>query len=115
MKILFIPVSKKIKKKNFKNYLKCFLYDIRIILKNFLLTKKATKNTQGYIDSAIQSNAYVFQLPYSYCIVFSKILNSIFDGVFIHWKFTNDRNDKNINLKLITLSKKFNIKKIIID
>ena len=115
MKILFIPVSKKIKKKNFKNYLKCFLYDIQIILKNFLFNKKITKNTHGYIESAIYSNAKVFELPYIYCIIFSKILNLIFDGVLIHWKFTTDRNDKSINLKLIKLSKKFSIKKVIID
>ena len=115
MKILLIPVTRKIREKTFKNYLKCFLYDIRIILQNFLPTRKATTNTQGYIDSAIHSNSYVFELPYNYCMFFSKILNSIFDGVFIHWKFTNDRNDKNINLKLIKLSKKFDIKKVIID
>ena len=114
-KILLIPVTIKIKEKNIRNYFKCFFYDIRIILKNFLLTRKATKSTQGYIDSAIHSNAYVFELPYSYCIIFSKILNLIFDGIFIHWKFTSDRNDKNINLKLIKLSKKFSIKKIIVD
>ena len=115
MKILLIPVTRKIREKTFKNYLKCFLYDIRIILQNFLPTRKASKNTQGYIDSAIHSNSYVFELPYNYCMFFSKILNLIFDGIFIHWKFTNDRNDKNINLKLIKLSKKFNIKKVIID
>ena len=114
-KILYVPVTKKIKEKNFKNYFKCFLYDIRIILKNFLFKRKATNSTQGYIESAIHSNANVFELPYSYCIIFSKILNLIFDGVFINWKFTNDRNDKNINLKLIKLSKKFSIKKVIID
>jgi hypothetical protein len=115
MKILYVPVTKKVKEKNFKNYLKYFLYDVQIILKNFLLNKKITKNTHGYIESAIYSNAKVFELPYIYCIVFSKILNLIFDGVLIHWKFTMDRNDKNINLKLIELSKKFSIKKVIID
>ena len=115
MKILLIPVTKKITEKNFKNYFKCFLYDVRIILQNFLFTRKASNNTHGYIDSAIHSNAYVFELPYNYCIFFSKVLNSIFDGVFIHWKFTNDRNDKKINFKLIKLSNKFNKKKVIID
>ena len=115
MRILYIPVTKKITEKNFINYLKCFLYDVRIILKNFIFNKKASKSTEGYIDSAIHSNAWVLELPYRYCIIFSKILNLIFDGVFIHWKFTNNRNDTNINLKLINLSKKFSIKKVIID
>ena len=115
MRILYIPVTKKITEKNFINYLKCFFYDVRIILKNFIFNKKASKSTEGYIDSAIHSNAWVLELPYRYCIIFSKILNLIFDGVFIHWKFTNNRNDTNINLKLINLSKKFSIKKVIID
>ena len=111
MKILYIPVTKKIKEKNFKNYLKCFLFDIKIILKNFSFNKSATNNTSGFIDSAIHSNAFTFELPYSYCILFSKILNSIFDGIFINWKFTNYRSDGNdIETKLIKLSKKFKIK-----
>ncbi len=116
MKILYIPVTKKIKEKNFKNYLKCFLYDIKIIFKNFSFRRKASKSTSGYIDSAIHSNAFTFELPYNYCIFFSKILNSIFDGIFINWKFTNYRSDlDNIELKLIKLSQKFKIKKVIVD
>ena len=116
MKILYIPVSKKIKEKNLINSFKCFIFNIRIILKNFLITRNITKSTQGYIDSALHSNAKVFELPYNYCIFFSKILNLIFDGVFINFKFTNDRTDKkNINLKLIKLSKKFDKKKVIVD
>jgi hypothetical protein len=74
-----------------------------------------TKNTHGYIDSAIHSNAFVFELPYNYCLIFSKVLNLIFDALFVNWKFTNDRNDRNINLKLIEISKKFKIKKVIVD
>ena len=116
MKILYIPVTKKIKEKNFKNYLKCFLFDIKIILKNFSFNKRATNNTSGFIDSAIHSNTFTFELPYSYCILFSKILNSLFDGIFINWKFTNYRSDANdIETKLIKLSKKFKIKKVIVD
>ena len=116
MKILYIPVTKKISEKNFKNYLKCFVYDIYIVLKNFSFNRKITKSTSGYIDSAIHSNAYTFELPYNYCIIFSKILNLIFDGIFVNWKFTNLRSDKNnLELKLIKLSKKFNIKKVIVD
>lgn len=116
MKILYIPVTKKIKEKNFKNYFKCFLYDAYIIFKNFSFDRKATNSTSGYIDSAIHSNAYTFELPYNYCIFFSKILNLLFDGIFVNWKFTNDRSDvNNLELKLIKLSKKFNIKKVIVD
>ena len=116
MKILYIPVTKKITEKNLKNYLKCFLYDIYIILKNFSFNKKITKNTSGYIDSAIHSNAYTFELPYHYCIFFSKVLNLFFDGLFVNWKFTNLRSDRNnLELKLIKLSNKFSIKKVIVD
>ena len=113
MKILYIPVTKKIKEKNFKNYFKCFLYDIKIILKNFSFNKRATNNTSGFIDSAIHSNAFTFELPYSYCMFFSKILNSLFDCIFINWKFTNYRSDiSDIETKLIKLSNKFSILRI---
>ena len=116
MKILYIPVTKKITEENLKNYIKCFLYDIYIVVKNLSFKRKATKSTSGYIDAAIHSNAYVLELPYNYCIIFSKILNLIFDGIFVNWKFTNLRSDKNnLELKLIKLSKKFNIKKVIVD
>ena len=115
MKILYIPVTKKIKEKNFKNYIKCFLYDIYTILKNFTFSNKVTKNTSGYIESAIYSNAKIFEVPYNYCIFFSRILNLLFDGIFVNWKFTNYRSDENLELKLIKLSKKYNIKKVIID
>ena len=113
MKLLYIPVTKKITEENFKNYLKCFFYDIYIVLKNFSFNRKITKSTSGYIDSAIHSNAYTFELPYNYCILFSKILNLIFDGIFVNWKFTNLRNDKNnLELKLIKLSKNLILKKL---
>ena len=116
MRILYIPVTKKIIEKNFTNYVKCFLFDIYIILKNFSFNRKATKSTSGYVDAAIHSNAYVIELPYSYCIIFSKILNFLFDGIFINWKFTNYRKDKeDIEKKLLILSKLFNIKKVIVD
>ena len=116
MKIIYIPVAKKIKEKNFKNYLICFLYDIYIILKNFSFNKKITKSTSGYIDAAMHSNAYVLELPYNYCLIFSKILNLFFDGIFVNWKFTNYRKDqKDLETKLLKLSRLFNIKKVIID
>ena len=115
MKILYIPVTKKIKEKNFKNYVLCIFYDIYVVLKNFFFKKKISKNTSGYIDAAIYSNAYVLELPYNYCIFFSKILNLLFDGIFVNWKFTNNRNDQNLESKLILLSKKYNIKKILFD
>jgi glycosyltransferase involved in cell wall biosynthesis len=116
MKILYIPATKKIKERNFKNYLKCFLYDIYIVLKNFSINRKVTKNTSGYIDAALYSNAHVLELPYNYCLIFSKILNLFFDGIFINWKFTNYRKDKqDLEKKLLKLSKIFNIKKVIVD
>ena len=116
MKILYIPVTRKISERNFKNNLKCILYDIYVVLKNFSFKRKITKNTSGYIDAAIHSNAYVFELPYNYCLIFSKILNLFFDGIFINWKFTNYRKDiQEIEKKLIKLSKKFHIKKVIVD
>lgn len=116
MKILYIPETKKITEKNFKNYLKCFFYDLYIFLKNFSFNRKVTKNTSGYINAAIYSNAYVFELPYKYCLIFSKILNLFFDGIFVNWKFTNYRKDKEVvEKKLLKLSKQFNIKKVIVD
>ena len=115
MKILYIPVAKKIEENNLKNYFKCFMYNIKTILKNFKIKKRTTNSTQGYIEAAIYSNTFVFELPFNYCIFFSKILNLFFDGVFINWKFTNDRHDENLNLKLIKLSQNFTIKKVIID
>jgi len=116
MKILYIPVTKKIKEKNFKNYLICFLYDIYIILKNFFFSRKITHGTTGYIDAAIHSNAQVLELPYNYCLIFSKILNLFFDGIFVNWKLTNYRKDnKDLETKLLKLSSLFNIKKVIID
>ena len=116
MKILYIPVTKKIKEKNFKNYLICLFYNIYVVLKNFFFNKKISKNTSGYIEAAIYSNAYVLELPYNYCIFFSKILNLFFDSIFINWKFTNYRNDKDdLEKKLLKLSKIFSIKKVIVD
>ena len=116
MKILYIPVTKKIKEKNFISHFKSFLYDIKIVLKNFTFNRKASKSTSGYIDSAIHSNAFTFELPYSYCIFFSRIINYFFDGIFVNWKFTNYRSDlDDIEQKLINLSQKFKIKKVIVD
>ena len=117
MKILYIPETKKIKEKNFKNYVMCLFYNIYVVLKNFSFNKKKiSKNTSGYIDAAIYSNAYVLELPYNYCLFFSKVLNLFFDGIFVNWKFTNYRNDKeDLEKKLLKLSRIFNIKKIIVD
>lgn len=115
MKILYIPQTIKIREKSIINFLKCVLYDIYIILKNISFHKKAKKNTSGYFDSSIHVNAFTFELPYNFCIIFSTILNKIFDGIFINWKFTNLRNDPNLELKLIKLSRKFKIKKVIVD
>ncbi len=115
MKILYIPVTKKIIQKDLINSVKCFLYDIYIISKNFFFYRKASKDTSGYIESAIHSNAYTLELPYNYCIIFSKILNLFFDGIFVNWKFTNSHDTKEVEFKLVNLSKKFKIKKVIVD
>ena len=116
MRILYIPVTKKIKEKNFRNYVMCLFYNIYVVVKNFSLNKKISKNTSGYIDAAIYSNAYVLELPYNYCVFFSKVLNLFFDGIFVNWKFTNYRSDKeDLEKKLLKLSKIFNIKKVIVD
>ena len=115
MRILYIPVTKKITEKNFINSMKCFFYDIYVIFKNLFFYRRATGNTSGYIDSAIHSNAFTFELPYNYCIIFSKILNLLFDGIFVNWKFTNLNEKDDRELKLIKLSKKFKIKKVIVD
>ena len=86
------------------------------MLRHFSLKKEISKNTSGYIYAAIHSNAFVLELPYNYCIFFSKILNLFFDSIFINWKFTNYRNDKeDLEKKLLKLSKIFNIKKVIVD
>ena len=111
MRILYIPVTKKITQKDFINSVKCFLYDIYIILKNFFFNRKASKGTSGYIESAIHSNVYTFELPYNYCIIFSKILNLLFDVIFINWKFTNSHDRKEVEFKLVNLSKNLKLKK----
>ena len=115
MRILYIPVTKKITEKNFTNSIKCFLYDVYIIFKNFFFNRKASNGTSGYIEAAIHTNAYTFELPYNYCIIFSKILNLLFDGIFVNWKFTNSHDREEVESKLIKLSKKFKIKKVIVD
>ena len=116
MKIIYIPVTKKITERSLKNYIKCFIYDIYIILKNFFPNRKITKSTSGYIDAAIHSNAFVVEIPYRFCLIFSKIFNLFFDGIFVNWKFTNYRKDKEeLENKLLKLSKTYSIKKVIVD
>ena len=117
IKIIYIPPAViKIRKKNIKNLLKSFLYEIYILLKNFyLLRNSRVNNTSGYVEDAIYSNAYVFELPFNYAIFFSKILNYFFDGIFVNWKFDKYRNPENTELGLIKLSEKYKIKKVIVD
>ena len=43
------------------------------------------------------------------------MINHFFDAIFINWKFTNFRDDKNLESKLIHLCNKFKIKKILVD
>ena len=120
LKLLYIPPAPfKIRKKKLIILILSILYDHYIIFKNFknLFVKKKSKlnSTSGYIEDSIYSNAYIFTLPYNYCIFFSKILNIFFDGIFVNWKYDKFRNPENTKLGFINLSKKFSIKKVIVD
>jgi len=114
-KIIYIPAVTKIKNKKLKDYLKCFFYNFVIIFRNFNLNKKTRPDTSGYIDTALHTNANILELPYSLTIFLSKFLNFFFDGIFINFKFTNSRNKFETYSKLLKLSNKFKIKKVIID
>ena len=59
MRIIYIPVTKKITEKNFKNYFKCFLYDIYIILKNFSFNRQ---QEHPVILKLQYSNSFVVEL-----------------------------------------------------
>jgi len=117
LKLIYIPPALfKIRKKNFKKLFLSIIYDFYIIFKNFFFIRYSkTNSTSGYIEDALYSNAYVFTLPYNFCLFFSKILNIFFDGLFISIKFDKFRNPENTFIVLSKLSKKFKIKKIILD
>lgn len=115
MKIIYIPPALKIKNENIFNFLKCVIYDLKIILRNFFFNRKITKNTSGYFEASIHAKFFVLEIPYKYAIFFSKILNYFFEAIIINWKFTNLRNDKYFNQKLFKISDQFSILKIIAD
>ena len=120
LKFLYIPPAPfKVREKKIIILIISILYDHYIIFKNLknLFFKKKSKinSTSGYIEDSIYSNAYIFTLPYNYCIFFSKILNIFFDGIFVNLKYDKYRNPENTKLGLIKLSKKFNIKKVLVD
>ena len=116
-KILYIrPTSVKIKKKNFFLYIKYFLFELYKIIQNFNFKRKSrNKHTSGFIEDAFYSNAYIVELPYILTIFFSKILNLFFDAIVIDYKFDKFRNNNLTELGLNRISKKFKIKKILID
>lgn len=93
----------------------CVTHDLKIILKNFFKKKTLNKSTSGFVEQSLEKNFKVIELPYFITIFFSNILNTFFDGVFINWKFTNLRNDKNLEKKLLKLCKEFKNKKVLID
>lgn len=91
------------------------IHDLKIILKNFFKKKTLNKSTSGFVEQSLEANFKVIELPYFITIFFSNILNIFFDGVFINWKFTNLRDDKNLERKLLKLCKEFKNKKVLID
>jgi glycosyltransferase involved in cell wall biosynthesis len=93
----------------------CVIHDLKIILKNFFKKKTLNKSTSGFVEQSLEKNFKVIELPYFITIFFSNILNTFFDGVFINWKFTNLRDDKNLERKLLKLCKKIKNKKVLID
>jgi len=93
----------------------CVIHDLKIILKNFFKKKTLNKSTSGFVEQSLEKNFLVIELPYFITIFFSNILNTFFDGVFINWKFTNLRDDKNLERKLLKLCKKIKNKKVLID
>ena len=107
-KIIYIPPSYKINEKKFLNILICIFYELKTILKNFFKSKNSNNNTSGFIEQSLHINFKVYEFPYFFTNIFIRILDVFFDGMFINWKFTNFRNDKNLEKKILNLSKKFN-------
>ncbi len=78
MKIIYIPPALKIKNENIFNFLKCVIYDLKIILRNFILNRKITKNTSGYFEASIHAKFFVLEIPYKYAIFFFKNIKLFF-------------------------------------
>ena len=114
-KIIYIPPTYKIKKKNFINSAICIIHDLKTLIKNLFKNKYFSNSTSGYIEQSLHVNFKVFEIPYSYSIFFSKYINNNYEGIFINWKFTNLRSDLSLEDKLLTLCEKFKIKKVLID
>ena len=114
-KIIYIPVSYKIEKKNFINLLICVYYDFKTLIKGLFKINVSNKSTSGFVEQSLSLNFKVIELPYSFSIFFSHLISYFFDAIFINWKFTNFRNDENLENKLIHLCNKFKIKKVLVD
>ncbi len=114
-KIVYIPVSYKIEKKNFINLLICVYYDFKSLIKGFFKNNDLNRSTSGFVEQSLKLNFKIVELPYSFSLIFYHLINYFFDAIFINWKFTNFRNDKNLESKLIHLCNKFKIKKILVD
>jgi len=114
-KIIYIPPSYKINEKKFLNILICIFYEFKTILKNFYKSKNSNNNTSGFIEQSLHTNFKVYEFPYFFTNIFIRILDIFFDGMFINWKFTNFRNDKNLEKKILNLCKKFKNKKVLVD
>ncbi len=114
-RIIYIPPSYKINSKSIVNTLLCILFDFKTILKNFFKKKNINKSTSGFVEQSLETNFKVVELPYFFLVFFGKILNFFYDGIFINWKFTNLRDDKNLEKKLLNLCKKFKKKKVLVD
>ena len=114
-KIIYIPVSYKIKKKNLINLLICVYYDFKTLIKGLFKINVSNKSTSGFVEQSLSLNFKVIELPYSFSIIFSHLISYFFDAIFINWKFTNFRNDENLENKLIYLCNKFKIKTVLVD
>ena len=113
-RIIYIPPSYKINKKNIFNILLCALFDLKTIFKNFFKKKDTNKSTSGFVEQSLESNFKVIELPYFFLIFFGKLFDFFYDGIFVNWKFTNLRNDKNLEKKLLKLCK-ISKKKVLVD
>ena len=114
-KIIYIPPSYKINKKNILDILFCILFDLKTIFKNFKKRKNINKSTGGFVEQSLKANFKLVELPYFFLVFFGRILVFFYDGIFINWKFTNLRDDKNLEKKLLSLCEKFKKKKVLVD
>ena len=115
-KIIYIPPAFKIKKKTIVNLIICIFYDFKTLIKNIFKKEFLTNSTSSYLEQSLRMNFKVLEIPYSYSLLFRKYINNNFEGIFINFKFSNQHGpDLNIEKKLLKLSEKFNIKKVLVD